>query len=299
MYSASLRAFDEAVRAGSIRKASEALGVAPSSVSRHIALLEREMGTSLFERSAGGVCLTHAGELVARYARASLMDFDALRTDLDDLRGTQRRLLRLAVVESVAPYGPIGAIVHFRERYPAVSFNVRLAPAPRVIDLVREGQCDIGMTFCAQPDPDILVVGSIPEPIMLVVREDDPMAALAQVEVDDIAKLGLALPDLDFGIRQILDRAAAARGLRLDPILSSNVFETLRAFVRRGLGAAVLPLRAAGRPGGLASGLKAIPFKEPAFRDASIDLIVLRNRRLPRVVNEFLQALTNEVGQPD
>jgi len=54
MFSASLRAFDETVRAGSIRKASEALGVAPSSVSRHIALLEREMGTTLFDRKARG-----------------------------------------------------------------------------------------------------------------------------------------------------------------------------------------------------------------------------------------------------
>src|SRR4051794_32623335 len=36
MFHGSLRAFDETARAGSIRKASEALGVAPSSVSRHI-----------------------------------------------------------------------------------------------------------------------------------------------------------------------------------------------------------------------------------------------------------------------
>jgi DNA-binding transcriptional LysR family regulator len=47
-----LRAFVETVRAGSIRKASEVLRVAPSSVSRHIAILENEMGTALFIRRA-------------------------------------------------------------------------------------------------------------------------------------------------------------------------------------------------------------------------------------------------------
>ena len=83
MFSGSLRAFDETVRAGSIRKASEILGVAPSSVSRHIAMLEREIGTALFDRRSRGVVLTFAGRMVADYARSVLVPwhrgFDSLR----------------------------------------------------------------------------------------------------------------------------------------------------------------------------------------------------------------------------
>ncbi len=73
MFSGSLRAFDETVRTGSIRKASEALGIAPSSVSRQIAILETQIGTTLFHRRAGGLEITHAGQLVADYARSVLM----------------------------------------------------------------------------------------------------------------------------------------------------------------------------------------------------------------------------------
>jgi len=295
MFSASLRAFDAVVRAGSIRKASEAMGVAPSSVSRHIAILEREVGTLLFERRAGGVELTHAGALMAEYTRSVLLEYDTLRTDLDDIRGIQRRLLKVALVESVASFGPIRAIASFRERFDAVTFNLRLMPAPRVVDAVREGQCDIGLAFCAAPDPDILVLASVSEPIVLAVRADHPLAAAPQVTLGEIAGLPLALPDFDFGVRQILDRTAGAAGLRLTPVLSSNVFETLRDFVRCGAGAAVLPLRAVGHPHTSAE-LTAVPLAEAVFRDATIDVIVLRKRRLPRVVKAFVETLAAEIS---
>jgi len=295
MFSGSLRAFDEAARCGSIRRASEVLGVAPSSVSRHIAILERQIGTALFHRRARGVELTHAGKLVAEFARAVLMEYDTLRTDLDDLRGTQRRLLKLALVESVAHYGPIKAAAKFMESHRAVSFNVRLMPAPQVIEAVREGLYDIGITFCAQPDNSIVTLASLPEPIVLVVSADDDLASAKQVELREITDRALALPDSDFNVRQIVDRACTAAGVRLNAVLSSNVFETLRDFVRLHAGVAILPMRAVAHREG-AENLRIIPLAGEAFRDATIDVIVLRKRRLPRVVKSFVDCLIKEIA---
>jgi DNA-binding transcriptional LysR family regulator len=297
MFTGSLRAFDETVRLGSIRKASEALGVAPSSVSRHVALLEREMGTTLFDRRARGVELTHAGRLVADYARAVLSEYDALRTDLDDVRGSQRRLVRLAVVESVAHYGPIGAISNFLNQHPTVTFSVRVMPAPRVIEAVRQGQCDAGVTFCAAPTPDIAVLESLPEPIVLAIRADHAIAEQPELDIQDLKGLPLALPDSDFGVRQVVDQAAAAAGFQIHPVLSSNVFDTLRDFARLGAGGAVLPLRAA-----LAREseevLAIIPLTGKPFTDARIDIVV-GNRRLPRLIRTFVTRLIDEIGRLD
>jgi DNA-binding transcriptional LysR family regulator len=123
-------------------------------------------------RRAGQLEITHAGQLVADYARAVLVDYDTLKSDLDDIRGVQRRLLKLAVVESVAHYGPISALAKFREGFPAVSFDVRLMPAPQIVDAVCQGQYDIGVAFCAEPAQDIITLGSVAEPIVFVVRAD-------------------------------------------------------------------------------------------------------------------------------
>jgi DNA-binding transcriptional LysR family regulator len=293
MFYTALRAFDETARAGSIRKASETLSVAPSSISRNIAVLEREMGTRLLVRSAGGVTLTHAGQLVADYARAVLLDYDSLRADLDDMRGTQRRQLRLVLVESVASHGPIGAIAKFVEKYRAVSFDLRLLPAPAVIDAVKQDRCDIGVAFCAEPAPELSILARIPEPIMLAAPAKS--ALTGPLDLRALSGLRLALPDTSFGIRRIFDRVCARAGVQIAPVLSSNAFETLRDFVRSGAGAALLPMRAVARQA-RAGEMKLITFSDPAFRDTTLDVIVLRKRRLPRIVRIFADLLIAEIG---
>lgn len=288
-----LRAFDETARAGSIRKASEALGVAPSSVSRNIAVLEREMGTRLLARSAGGVALTHAGKLVADYARAVLLDYDSLRADLDDMRGTQRRLLRFVVVESVAAHGPIGAVAKFINKYRTVSFDAQILPAPRVIEAVKQDRCDIGVAFCVEPAPELSIIARIPEPIMLAMPAGS--APMGPVHLRALTQMRLAVPDTGFGVRRILDRACAREGVLIAPVLSSNVFETLRDFVRCGAGAAILPMRAVARQA-RAGEMKAVAISDQAFRETTLDIIVLRKRRLPRIVRAFADLLIAEIG---
>ena len=294
MFHGSVRAFDEAARAKSIRQASDVLGVAPSSVSRHVAMLEQQMGTSLFIRRAGGIELTHAGSLVADYVRRILVDYDSLRADLDDLRGTQRRLVRLAVVESIASSGPMSALTNFAERFPGVSFNIRLMPALQVVEAVRQGQCEIGLTYCAEADDHISTLARIPELIMLAVPEGHDLAGSGAVEIRDVVPYPLGLPDKDFVVRRIVDRMSAVEGIRLEPILSSNDFGILRAFVRSGSGISLLPARAILHPDG--GGLRAMPLARDGFQTATIDLVVLRERRLPRVLKAFIDELTVEIS---
>ena len=59
--SAALTAFECAARTGSFAGAAKELGTSQPAVSRHIANLEEQLGTKLFDRSRNGVKLTEAG----------------------------------------------------------------------------------------------------------------------------------------------------------------------------------------------------------------------------------------------
>ena len=294
MFYGILRAFDETARAKSIRKASQTLGVAPSSVSRNVAILEREMGTLLLERRRDGIELTHAGELVAAYARSVLLDYDSLRADLDEMRGTRRKLLRLALVGSVATHGPINALARVSERFPGIAFNVRVMQAPDVFRGVIEDRCDVGAAYCAEPNPEVLTLASIPEPVVVAVNPDHPVAAKREIELEALSGIALALPDHDTVVRGMIDRGSATRGFRFTPALTSNDFEMLLGFARMGAGAAIVPMRAAVNHEKFGS-IKTVPLSEPPFRNATIDIIVLRRRRLPRLVKAFVDALIGEI----
>jgi DNA-binding transcriptional LysR family regulator len=295
MFFRSLRVFHETVRLQSIRKASASLGLAPSSASRQISALEHQFGTSLLDRSATGISLTHAGALVEEFARTVLLDYDSLKTDLDDYKGGRRALIRIAAVESAMIAGPATAIAEFRKRFEKVSFTLNMLPAPHVVEVVKHGDADIGITFAPEPDPDLETVARLDEPLYLVTRLGVLPAGTKTVSLGDIVDLPLGLPAADFGIRRLLDNACKSAGVRLSPVLASSSFEALRQFVLEGGGAAILPGRAL--RGQFADGvLQATMLEDKRLRHTTLDVIMLRKRRPSRILKLFRDRLISSLA---
>ena len=76
-----LRVFLALSTVGTVAGAARSLGYTPSAVSQQLAVLEREAGVALVERSNRGVVLTAAGEVVARRSGELL---DLVRTTFED-----------------------------------------------------------------------------------------------------------------------------------------------------------------------------------------------------------------------
>lgn len=284
------RYFHETALLGSIRGASEALNVAPSSVSRQILLLERMFGTSLLERSSNGVSLTHAGRLVDDFVRTMLLDYETLRDDVDDLRGIGRTVIRIAAIESMVT-APLLATLHmFRGRFPKVRFSIQVVTASAVIDAVRAGASDIGLTLWTSPHPDIHTLCDVSEPLVLAVSPSHHLAGRSRVAVAELADEPLAVHESDHGLRRLIDRACRNHGFALSPALSSTSLNALREFARQGFGGAIITRRGAGdavRTGELVL----VPIDEPVLDSGRIALIVRRDRRLSRVLRQFLEEL--------
>lgn len=291
----SLRAFNEAVRAGSIRGASDSLGLAPSSVSRQIQLLEHQMGAALFDRSASGVVPTHAGRLVADFAKAVLHDFDSLRSDVNERRGIRRGFLRIAAVESTISARAVAAIAAFQVRFPDVSFQLRMLPAGRVIEVVKTGEVDVGVTFCAPPDTSLTLLARFLEPVVVAVSPHHEWAHRNSVSLPELSRIPLAMPELSFGVRRIFDTAAQAAGVELLPAMSSDSFEALRGFARLGAGGAVLPKLSieAERKAGI---LLALKIDEPSLNNTTADVIALKSRRPSRLLRLFFEEFQRVVS---
>jgi DNA-binding transcriptional LysR family regulator len=165
-----------------------------------------------------------------------------------------------------------------------------MVPAPQVVEDIKRGEADVGITFCCPPETDVVTVATVLEPIVLVVPNDHVLADAKSVRLQDLQGLTLALPELSFGVRRIFDRASHDVGLgaALNPALSSNTFEALRDFVRCGAGVAVLPYRAVVRESERKR-LRAIPIDHESLGGTTIDVVTLRRRRLPRIVTSFIE----------
>lgn len=114
--------FARIVEAGSMKAASDALGIAPSGLSDSVRILENRLGTALLVRHKSGVSPTSEGERV--YASAAgivdLLNDVVGPKDDDDLSGT----CRLSVPTEVANTC-IGRVVrHLRDTHPKLDLRI-------------------------------------------------------------------------------------------------------------------------------------------------------------------------------
>src|SRR5579875_1061744 len=85
---------------GTFSAAADALGTVQSNVSTHIARLERELGTPLFDRSRG--TLTEEGQAVVARAQRVVAELDALVSDVAAVRNVVTGTVRLGIIGTTA-----------------------------------------------------------------------------------------------------------------------------------------------------------------------------------------------------
>lgn len=128
-----LKYFDAVARWGSVRKAAAALGVNPSTVTRRVEQLEKQLGVSLFARTRRGLVLTtDAAEAAGR-----LKEVAERLQSVEDRLGQQSGAVRGEVRCSVPDYLPtdwwMPELTSLTEEHPELV--VRLIESQRLPDL--------------------------------------------------------------------------------------------------------------------------------------------------------------------
>ncbi|MCR5784445.1 MAG: LysR family transcriptional regulator [Eubacterium sp.] len=129
-----------------LSRAAEKLYISHSAISRSISSLEKELGTTLLNRSSRSVSLTKAGSLLYMRASKLLEEFDRIQKDVKDLGKSEREILRFS---SAIPYSE--KIMKHVQIYKSSNPNVEMVfrsttPYQATFDLL-DGRCDICITY--------------------------------------------------------------------------------------------------------------------------------------------------------
>ncbi len=140
-----LSVFQAVAEQQSLTKASRLLHLSQPAVTKHIKLLEEEIGQPLFHRSAQGVTLTGAGALLLEHAR------DVARRDQDVLqrirggKGIIRGRLALGATSTVGQYLLPEWLVEARRLWPALQLKVRDGNTEEIVELAAARKIDLGL----------------------------------------------------------------------------------------------------------------------------------------------------------
>src|SRR5688572_15337964 len=130
-----MTAFAAVAEAGSFTAAAERLNTTKSAISQAVAVLERELGTQLLQRSTRRLAITEAGESFLADCRALLAGAEAAMERARTGRAQPSGTLRLTSPQVSA--GMVARwIAAYRERYPAM--RIDYVPTDRKLDLIAE-----------------------------------------------------------------------------------------------------------------------------------------------------------------
>lgn len=276
--------------ARSITEAGLALHVAPSAVSRQVALMESAMGCALFERQARGMALTEAGEHLLAWLTTVQRESERVQRQVQGLGPAAVQRLHLACTEGFTTAFMPALMGRFRAQRVGARLFLRVGDAQQVDQWLQRGEVEVGLRFATRPVEGLRVVASAPSPIVAIVAKGHPCAAQPGLSVAELVSHPLALPEGSSTVRQVLDNACALAGTHYEVACTGNL-PTLIALVQQGglvmLGSRMSVMHA------LADGrLTALPVADPLFAQRRVQLLVRDGRAPGDTAQAFLDHAT-------
>ena len=232
-----IAAFTEAARARSFTKAAAAMNVTQSSVTQHVAKLERLIGAPLFVRRRDGLELTRAGR--------ELFDItDRLRT------------LEQLVAERVADFGSLASghltlianaprpampiIRRYVERYPHINIEFSLFNWTIAMAKLRAREVDVAIVTEPEPSPGLYMRELGETRYAAHVARDHPLASRERVTLTELAGERLILPEDGSFTQRVFMAKAAEVGCQFNRIVKTTTFPVVKEAVLHGVGVGLL-----------------------------------------------------------
>lgn len=203
-----LKYIDVIARVGSIRKAAEKLAITSTALNRRVLAFEEDLGSPIFERLPKGVRLSAAGEVLLQHIRTQLSDMDRVKNQIADLGEGRRGHVRIVSGQAAMLRFLPEMISSYRQRYPQVTFDVRICNRHAAEKELAEFTADLAIVFEPDRFNEFHSLVDVPQEIFLLCSNNHPLADNEKVRLRDCAVYPMALPTTTNGVRYLLDRSS-------------------------------------------------------------------------------------------
>jgi LysR family cys regulon transcriptional activator len=227
-----------------ISAAALALYTSQPGVSKQIRLLEDELELEIFTRNGKHLTkVTPAGKQVLELAGEILNKVDGIKKLSRDHKSPTQGTLSIATTHTQARYFLPDVVKGFIRRYPDVTLNMVQGSTSQISQAVVESDVDFTLiTAKLEPRNDLVVLPCYRYNRVVLVPKGHPLSRLAEVSLDDLADYPLLTHvfNIDAGGGTTLGKAFEKRGLKPKIVFSAVNADVIKAYVRAGLGVAVV-----------------------------------------------------------
>ncbi len=230
------RIFNIVAESNSFSKAAEKLYMTQSAVSQAIKQLESSINMSLFRRTAKGVELTEAGNVLYKYTSSAMELLETGLLRLEGLRSLDEGELKIGASDTISSHFLLPHLEMFHKLYPNIKIQVINRVTSETIDLLKNGKIDIAFGNLPIKDDSL-------EIIECMTVHDTFVAGNAYLDYknktftpEEISKFPLILLETKSNSRNYVDKFFLESGLSLVPSIELGAHELLLHLAKINLG---------------------------------------------------------------
>lgn len=191
-----LSVFLVVVEQGSISAAARELSYTQPAVSQQIAVLERQAGMPLLERTPQGVRPTEAGRALVSHAEKLLAGAELASSELQAIAAGEGGRIRVACFPTAAAALMPAAVAAFIEAHAGVELSVIEAETEEALEMLATGSLEIAV-LAERPDAtdpfgaeydDVDLTPLLKEPRYALLHPDHPLSRRARLRLEQLAE---------------------------------------------------------------------------------------------------------------
>lgn len=238
-----LRIIRETVRRNfNLTEVGNALFTSQSGVSKHIKDLEDELGVELFVRKGKRLLgLTDPGKDLLVLVERMLHDARNIKTLAEQYNQRDVGQLTVAATHTQARYALPRVIAEFKKAFPRVHLKLHQGSPQEIVDLLLEGEADIGIaTEAVAGHPELAAFDFYHWHHALVVPAGHALLMAARPSLEAIAEYPVITYHEGFTGRAGIDRVFAEAGLVPDVVMSALDADVIKTYVELELGIGIV-----------------------------------------------------------
>ena len=242
-----LQAFVAVAKSGSFAEACTLVHLSQPALSITIKNLEDAVGGKLLQRSTRSLALTPEGAGFYPVVQRLLADWDRSLEDVHNLFALRRGKLDIAVMPTFASSLLPAILAEYHQQYADINVTVHDVIAESVVDMVRNGRVELGITFDPGDARDLDFQPLFRDKFVAVLPQNHPLLAKQRLkwrDLQDYPYISLQRPS---SIRLLIDQILQQHDITLIPAFEAHQLASIGRMVSTGLGISVVPALSGGQ----------------------------------------------------
>lgn len=223
----------------SVTKASQKMHITQPTASMQLKEISKSIGSPLFEVINKKIQLTEVGEKLAFTARAMLNEWQSFQQSMEQLKGLNSGLLKVAIV-STAKYFVPKLLGSFCALYPQIDIALEILNRDGVIKRLHENKDDLYIMSRPPNEIDIQEEVFMSNPLVIIANKSHPLSEKKNISLNMLKDERFILRENGSGTRLYTEQYFKKNKFKPKILLELGSNEAIKKSVEGGLGLAII-----------------------------------------------------------